>query len=137
MKVLLIALLLLGCGGDAASAATLKSTLSYSRNGGFAGVSESASIAPSGKATFRAKKRRTATLTRAERSRLSRYAEAADIPHAKVPKGSECCDTFAYRLSYRGRTLSWYDGSKSPPKALSALVSELNKLIAKYGGGLG
>lgn len=136
MKVLILAVLVLGCGGDVASAATLKGTLKYSRSGGFAGVSERVSIAPSGKATFTVKKRRTATLTRAERSRLARYAEAADIPHVKVPKGSKCCDTFAYDLTYRGRTLSWYDGGKWP-KSLSTLVTELNRLVAKYGGGLG
>jgi hypothetical protein len=136
MRALLIAVLLFGCGGDAASGATLESTLSYSRSGGFAGISESVSVSPGGKATFAVKKRRTATLTRAERSRLARYAEAADIPNVKVPKGSRCCDTFAYDLSYRGRTLSWYDGGKVP-KALSTLVAELNRLVKKYGGGLG
>ncbi|WP_028061973.1 hypothetical protein [Solirubrobacter soli] len=136
MKLLILAVLLLGCGSDVASAATLKGTLKYSRNGGFAGVSESASIAPSGKATFKVSKRRTTTLTHAERSRLARYAEAADIPHAKVPKGSKCCDTYAYDLTYRGRTLRWYDGGKVP-KALATLVGELNRLVKKHGGGLG
>jgi hypothetical protein len=137
MRGLLLAALvttLTACGGETSSAATLKTTLTFTRAGGIAGIREDATIRPDGRATFSARRRASVRLTRAERARLARLAEAADVRHAKVPKGSACCDTFAYRLSYRGRTLRWYDGSKSPPKALSALVGELNELIAKYGG---
>jgi hypothetical protein len=137
LLVVALATLVTACGGEASSAATLKTTLKYTRGGGIAGVRESATIKPDGKATFSARKRKSVMLTRAQRTRLARLAEAADVPHTKVPKGSPCCDTFAYRLSYRGRTLNWYDGSESPPKALTALVGELNKLISKYGGGPG
>jgi hypothetical protein len=136
--VVALATFLVGCGSEASTAATLETTLKYSRGGGIAGIREDATVKTDGRATFSAREKKHAvTLTRAERSRLARLAEAADVPHAKVPKGSQCCDTFAYRLTYRGHTLRWYDGSESPPKTLSALVGELNRLVEKYGGGLG
>ena len=140
MKPLLItglAALLLACGSEASSAATLHGTLEYARSGGIAGTFVGATVKPSGKGTFTGEKRKSATLTSAERARLARYAEAADVRHVKVPKGSECCDTFEYKLSYRGRTLTWYDGVSRMPKKLDTLVSEIHRLIGKYGGGPG
>ena len=139
MKALLVAalaVLVVGCG-NAASAAELGGTLKYARSGGIAGISERATVKTDGHVTVSASKRRTRTarLTVAERRRLSQLVRDADLAHVKVDGKSECCDQFEYSLSYRGRTLQWSDVDS--PKSLAKLVAELNRLVAKYGGGPG
>jgi hypothetical protein len=83
MKVLILAVLLLAAAATSPRAATLKGTLKYSRSGGFAGVSERASFAAEREGDLHGQEAPDGDADARERSRLARYAEAADIPTSR------------------------------------------------------
>ena len=137
-RLLLLSVLLLGFPGCGESdAATLASTLDYKRDGGFAGIIETVAIRPDGRATVDGgeKGRRTVKLSKDELQRVARLVREADLPAVKVPKSDGGFDTYAYTFRYRGRTLKFDDTVF--PEDLTKLVSELNRLVKRYGGGIG
>src|SRR4051812_46260573 len=128
--VLLAAAGLLGCGGEPA-AATLKGPFDYQRSGGLAGVRDHLTLQPSGQAQLDTRaRRRSFTLTRAERRRLERAVAAAHLATVKAPRHPLTPDAFVYSLGYRGRKVVFDDTTL--PKAVLGLVTELNRLVAKH-----
>src|SRR3954451_15557504 len=85
-RIVLVAVLFAGCGGDAA-AASLQGKVGYAKSGGIAGVGQKLTVSPGGRAVAASRDRkRPFRLTRAELKQLTTTVARARLKATKDPK---------------------------------------------------
>jgi hypothetical protein len=135
-RLALLALLVLaaGCGEDApAEPAALTSAIEYAVIGGDAFRDDKVTIQPDGRASIQTRAgTRSATLTPAERSALSREIESAGLARLdSAVSEPPIPDALSYRFTYRGHQVETDTGML--PDALRGLIATFNDLIERYG----
>jgi len=135
-RAILLALLVFvaGCGeDDAAEPAGLTSAIKYEVIGGDAFRDDKITVQPDGTASVITRAgTRSATLTAAERSALSREIDAAglaDLDSALTEPPIP--DALSYRFTYDGHQVETDTGKI--PDDLRGLVGTFNDLIERYG----
>jgi hypothetical protein len=124
-----LAIMLLACGGQS-SAAVLGGTISYSRSGGFAGVSERMRISPAGEGRIGT---HTFRLPSKERRDLAAAIRRANLASFRSPRRADCCDMLYYAIRYRGRRVAWDDSSSHRvPERILDLYSRLADVYERY-----
>jgi hypothetical protein len=131
MKAIALAALLLCVLAPAAAAAQekpkLKSTLTYARSGGIAGVSDSFRIKRDGWSLLNGREFR---LRPSEREALAELVTDAKLERVKVKPKPAVPDAFIHTLTYRKHTITFDD--PSTPKKVKKLRDLLGRLINKY-----
>ena len=131
----LVALTFAACGSDddPAPAASLSEAIKYEVIGGDAFRDDKVTIQPDGRASIQTRAgTRSATLTAAERTALSREIEAAglgDLDSAVTEPPIP--DALSYRFSYRGHEVETDTGKL--PDELRGLIATFDDLIDRYG----
>jgi hypothetical protein len=135
-RLALLALLVVAaaCGEDApAEPAGLATAVKYEVIGGDAFRDDEVTIQPDGRASIQTRAgTRSATLTAAERTALSREIEAAglgDLDSAVTEPPIP--DALSYRFSYRGHEVETDTGKL--PDELRGLIASFDDLIERYG----
>jgi hypothetical protein len=131
MKAIALAVALLAALAPAAAAAQetpkLKSTLTYARSGGIAGVSDSFRIKRDGWSLLNGREFR---LRPSEREALAELVTDAKLERVKVKARPAVPDAFIHTLTYRKHTITFDD--PSTPKKVKKLRDLLGRLINKY-----
>lgn len=130
MKFIALAILLLTLTAPIASAddvPKLKSTLTYARTGGIAGVNDNFRIKRDGRSLLNGREFR---LRKVEREAVAKLVEEAKLEKVKVTAKPAVPDAFNHTLTYRKHTIAFDD--PSTPKKVKKLRDLLGRLIAKY-----
>lgn len=141
----LVVLVAAGCGGDGDSGDSggsgqgdggerLAGPLTFKRAGGVAGRIDTLTLQPDGSATIESFRigRRRFKLTREELAALAGKLAGVDLASvpAKPASTRRVPDAFAYRLTYRGRTIETNDPSM--PDAVRGLLARLGALVDEH-----
>jgi len=121
-----------GGGGGSEPAATLAGPVTYERGGGIAGRRDRLVVQPDGSAELTVREKTTqVTIPDKDLARLARDLESAEL--ASLPRNSTTKppvpDTFAYRVSYDGSTVTTDDPGM--PDQLGGLVTRLGALVER------
>ena len=130
MKAIALAALLLAVLAPAASAQEkpkLKSTLTYARSGGIAGVNDNFRVKRDGWSLLNGREFR---LRPSEREALAELVTDAKLERVKVKPKPAVPDAFNHTLTYRKHTITFDD--PSTPKKVKKLRDLLGRLISKY-----
>ena len=130
MRFIALAVLLLALTAPTAAAdevPKLKSTLTYARTGGIAGVNDSFRIKRDGWSLLNGREFR---LRKVEREAIAKLVEEAKLERVKVQTKPAVPDAFIHTLTYRRHTITFDD--PSTPKKVKKLRDLLGRLIAKY-----
>jgi hypothetical protein len=130
MKAIALAALLLAVLAPAAAAQEkpkLKSTLTYARSGGIAGVDDKFRIKRDGWSLLNGREFR---LRPSEREAVAKLVTDAKLERVKVKPKPAVPDAFNHTLTYRKHTISFDD--PSTPKKVKKLRDLLGRLISKY-----
>jgi hypothetical protein len=132
-RVALVALLIAGCGSDAA-AATLQGKVTYAKSGGIAGLVQKLTVNPSGRAVAASvERKRSFTLTKTELKQLTALAKNAKLAKTRDPKpNTQGADAFEYSVGYRRDTVKWSDFTDAPPKRVMDLYQFLDELYMAH-----
>ncbi len=114
--VLLVAVLMAGCGEDAAAGVLV----SWARSGGIAGLADSVSVRPGGQVVARGRRSgaRRFRISSRRLAMLRGLVRAADLPGNADLGGPSCCDQFSYVVATPGHRVTWTDGAKVPRRIL-------------------
>jgi hypothetical protein len=130
MRFIALAVLLFALTAPTAAAdevPKLKSTLTYARTGGIAGVNDSFRIKRDGWSLLNGREFR---LRKVEREAIAKLVEEAKLERVKVQTKPAVPDAFIHTLTYRKHTIAFDD--PSTPKKVKKLRDLLGRLIAKY-----
>lgn len=127
---------LLATAAPSAGAATSAGTITWTRSGGIAGVSQEMTISRDRRVkltTDAGTKRRT--LSRKRYAAIVRVVRDAKLPTLRTRYAPKLptADGFATSVRYRGRTVTVLDGAK-PPRRLQAVLGTLGALAAELTG---
>ena len=131
MKAIVLAAVLLAVLAPAAAAAQekpkLKSTLTYERPGGIAGVDDKLRIKRDGWSLLNGREFR---LRPSEREAVAQLVTDAKLERVKVKPKPAVPDAFVHTMTYRRHTITFDD--PSTPKKVKKLRDLLGRLISKY-----
>jgi hypothetical protein len=132
-RVLLLAVVLSGCGADA-SAKTLTGPVTYGKSGGIAGLTQKLTVHSDGRATAASyRKKASFRLTGQELRALTAAVKKARLSSTKSPKDDvRGADGFQYGVSYRGDKVTWSDFSDEPPARVLTLYRLLDELYEAH-----
>jgi hypothetical protein len=132
-KLMVVAVILMGCGSDA-SAAALKGSVTYGKSGGFAGVTQKLTVQPDGRAVAATSTRkRSFRLSKAQLAALTKAVKSADLAHTKSPKDNvQGADGFSFGVGYDSHRVKWSDFSDEPPKRVLDLYRQLDELYEAH-----
>lgn len=133
--MLIAGALLAGCGGDEREppSAGPGPLVTYSREGGVAGISEVMVVERDGQASIRVGvdgKRIGFELSADELDRLEAELEAADLDQVELdPDDVVCADCFTYTIAADGSEIAVNDLDR-PPDAVATLLAHLGEIAA-------
>jgi hypothetical protein len=127
LATLLSLVVLAPAAGAAQEKPRLKSTLTYERTGGIAGVDDRLRIKRDGWSLLNGREFR---LRPNEREAVATLVEEAKLERAKVSPKPAVPDAFVHTLTYRKHTITFDD--PSTPKKVKKLRDLLGRLINKY-----
>jgi hypothetical protein len=131
-KLLVLALIFTGCGGEA-SAAPLRGSVTYGKSGGIAGLVQTLTVQPGGRAVAAsAERKRSFRLSRAKLKSLTAAVAKADLAHVKSAKPGPGADAFTYSVGYRGHRVRWDDFGDDPPPRVLRLYRLLDDLYERH-----